>query len=164
MSYVMAVPEVMDAAATDLATIGDTINAAHMTAAASTVAVLPAAADEVSTSIAHLVSGYGQDYQKLAGEAAAFHEQFVQRLTASAGSYASAEAANVSSLEPLTAIADSPAGAAAADSPLIIDLTGPFSLFLGIIIGVPLLLSLVAISIVAPGVLRGLVALMNGRG
>jgi hypothetical protein len=93
----------MEAAATDLATIGDTLNAAHMTAACSTVAVLPAAADEVSASIAHLLSGYGQEYQKLAGEAAAFQEQFVQRLTRSADSYASAEAANVALLQPATA-------------------------------------------------------------
>jgi hypothetical protein len=103
MSYVMAVPELMKAAATGIATIGDTINAAHMAAAAPTGAVLPAAADEVSASIARLFSGYGQEYQKLAGEAAAFQEQFVQRLTRSADSYASAEAANVALLQPATA-------------------------------------------------------------
>jgi hypothetical protein len=91
MSAVVAVPELMDQAAMDLATIGDTLNAAHMTAAVPTVAVLPAAADEVSTSIAHLFSGYGQEYQKLAGEAAASYEQFAQHLTASAGAYAGAE-------------------------------------------------------------------------
>jgi hypothetical protein len=105
MSYVAAVPEMMSSAATDLATIGANVNAAHLVAAAPTVAVLPAAADEVSTGIAHLFSGYGQEYQKLAGEAAASHEQFAQHLTASAGAYASAEAANVASLQPLTASA-----------------------------------------------------------
>ncbi|QUR68281.1 PE family protein [Mycobacterium spongiae] len=106
MAYVMAAPELMEAAATELATIGSTLNAARTAAAAPTLAVLPAAADEVSASIAHLFSGHAVDYQKLAGEAAAFHEQFVQRLTASAGSYASAEAANVSWLQPLSAGAD----------------------------------------------------------
>ena len=99
MSYVMAVPELMTAAATDIATIGDTINAAHMAAAAPTGAVLPAAADEVSAGIAHLMSGYGQEYRALAGQAAAFHQQFVQRMTASAGAYASAEAGITSWLE-----------------------------------------------------------------
>jgi PE family protein len=98
MSYVIATPEMMSSAATDLATIGANVNAAHLIAAAPTVAVLPAAADEVSTGIAHLFSGYGQEYQKLAGEAAASHEQFVERLNASAAAYASAEAANVSLL------------------------------------------------------------------
>jgi hypothetical protein len=107
MSAVIAVPELMDEAATDLATIGSNLSAAHMTAAAPTLAVLPAAADEVSKSIAHLFSGYGQEYQKLAGQAAASYEQFVQHLTASAGAYASAEAANTALLQPLTATADS---------------------------------------------------------
>lgn len=91
MSAVIAVPELMAEAATDLATIGSNLSAAHMTAAPSTVAVLPAAADEVSASIAHLFSQHAQDYQALAGQAAAFHGQFVQNLTASAASYTSAE-------------------------------------------------------------------------
>jgi len=106
MSHVIAAPEIMTAAATDLATIGETLNAAHMTAAPPTLAVLPAAADEVSVSIAHLFSGYGQEYQKLAGQAAGFPERFVQQLTASVGAYAGAEAANTALLQPLTAIAD----------------------------------------------------------
>lgn len=91
MSAVIALPELMAQAATDLATIGDTLNAAHLTAAVPTVTVLPAAADEVSIGIAHLFSGYGQEYQKLAGEAAASYEQFAQHLTASAGAYAGTE-------------------------------------------------------------------------
>ncbi|OBI86637.1 PE family protein [Mycobacterium sp. 1245805.9] len=91
MSAVIAVPELMDQAAMDLATIGDTLNAAHLTAAAATTQVLPAAADEVSAGIAHLFPGYGQEYQELAGEAAASYEQFAQHLTASAGVYAGAE-------------------------------------------------------------------------
>ena len=102
MSLVIAAPEVIADAATELASIGSTVSAAHMAAATPTVAVIPAAADEVSASIAHLFSGYGQDYQALAGKAAAFHEQFVQHLTTSARSYASTEAANVASLQPST--------------------------------------------------------------
>jgi len=107
MSFVIAAPEMMTAAATDVATIGSNLSAAHTAAAARTLAVMPAAADEVSTSIAHLFSGYGQEYQALAGRAAAFEEQFVQHLTASAGSFAHAEAANTSLLQPLTASAAS---------------------------------------------------------
>jgi len=45
--------------------------------------------------IADLLSRHGQAYQALGAQVAAFHEQFVQTLTAGAGSYASAEAANV---------------------------------------------------------------------
>jgi hypothetical protein len=107
MSAVIAVPEVMASAATDLATIGSTLSAAHLTAAPPTQVVLSAAADEVSTGVAHLFSQQAQDYQALAGKAAAFHEQFVQHLTVSAASHAGAEAANVAVLQPFNAIAGS---------------------------------------------------------
>ncbi|MGB9224655.1 PE family protein, partial [Mycobacterium sp.] len=56
MSLLIAAPESMTAAATDLANIGSALNAAHTAAATPTVAVIPAAADEVSASIAHLFS------------------------------------------------------------------------------------------------------------
>jgi hypothetical protein len=75
MSLVIAAPELMADTATDLANIGSTLNAAHLAAATPTAAVVPAAADEVSVSIAHLFSLHAQDYQALAGQAAAFHEQ-----------------------------------------------------------------------------------------
>ena len=116
MSLVTAAPELMTVAATDLANIGSTISAAHLVAATPTVAVIPAAADEVSSGIAHLFSQHAQDYQALAGQAAAFHEQFVQHLTSSAGSYASAEAASAKLLQPLAGSAASVAAAAAAPS------------------------------------------------
>src|SRR5882757_2316827 len=99
MSYVRAVPELMEAAATDLTAIGSTLDGARLTAAAPTGAVLSPAADEVSASVANLFSGYGQEYQKLAGQMAAFHAQFVQNLAASASSYASAEAASANPLQ-----------------------------------------------------------------
>jgi PE family len=111
MSSVIATPDLIAAAATDLAAIGSTVSAAHMTAAARTVAVIPAAADEVSAGIAHVFSVHAQDYQGLAGQAAAFHEQFVQHLTASAGSYASTEAANAAVLQASSANAGSFVGA-----------------------------------------------------
>ena len=104
MSYVIAAPGMMAATATDVAAVGSNLSAAHMAAAAPTVAVIPAAADEVSAGIAHLFSRYAQGYQALAGQAAVFHEQFVQNLTAGAGSYAATETAN-SSLLPLNAAA-----------------------------------------------------------
>ncbi len=122
MSAVIAVPDLMAEAVKDVASIGSTVNAAHMVAAAPTVAVIPAAADEVSAGIAHLFSVHAQDYQALAGQAAASHEQFVQHLTASAGSYSSTEAANIALLQPLTAIAAPVAGAAVAAQDTFTDL------------------------------------------
>ena len=59
-----------------------------------TTGVLAAAGDEVSSAIAAAFSAYGQGFQALGAQAAAFHDQFVQALTAGAGSYVSAEAAN----------------------------------------------------------------------
>jgi hypothetical protein len=114
MSCVMAAPDMMAAAATDVAAVGSTLSAAHVAAAAPTVAVIPAAADEVSASIAHLLSRHAQDYQAVAGQAAAFHEQYVQHLNASARSYATAEGANVASLQPLNASSGGSASAIAA--------------------------------------------------
>ena len=95
MSYVIAAPEMMTSAASDLATIGSNVNAAHMAAAARTTAVLPAAPDGVSTGIAQLFSQHAANYQALAAQAAAFNNQFVQNLTAGAVSYANTEAFNV---------------------------------------------------------------------
>src|SRR6516165_3441243 len=95
MSYLVAVPDVLGTAATDLASLGSTISAANAAAAAPTTGVLAAAEDEVSAAIAAVFSAHGQGFQALGAQAAAFHEQFVQALTAGAGSYVSAEAANV---------------------------------------------------------------------
>jgi hypothetical protein len=98
MSDLTAVPGAIAAAATDVAAIGSTVDAAHMTAAAPTVAVVPAAADEVSAGIANLFSGFANEYHALAGQAAAFQQQFVQLLHASGGSYTAAETVNVASM------------------------------------------------------------------
>jgi triacylglycerol lipase len=95
MSFVIAAPEYVAAAATDLAGIGSSLGEANAVAAGSTTAVVAAAGDEVSGAIAALFSANGQHFQALAARAAAFCEQFAQALTAGAGSYAGAEAANV---------------------------------------------------------------------
>jgi triacylglycerol lipase len=94
MSFVIATPELATSAATDLASIGSTLNAAKSAAAAPTTGILAAAEDEVSAAIAAAFSAHGQGFQALGTQAAAFHDQFVQALTAAAGSYVSAEAAN----------------------------------------------------------------------
>jgi triacylglycerol lipase len=95
MSLLIAAPDMLAMAATDLASLGSTLNAAHTAAAAHATAILAAAEDEVSAAIAEVFSAHGQRSQALGAQAAAFHDQFVRALTAGAGSYASAEAANV---------------------------------------------------------------------
>jgi PE family len=99
MAYVVAVPEMMAALAADLAGVGSDLSTAHAAAAVPTVGLVPAAADEVSASIANLFSRYAEDYHALAGRASAFQDQFVQRLHAGACAYASTEAANATWLQ-----------------------------------------------------------------
>jgi triacylglycerol lipase len=95
MSSVIAAPELIATAATDLRNIGSTLSAAHTAAATSTTAMVAAAEDEVSAAIAAVFSVHGQGFQAVGAHAAAFRAQFVQALTAGARSYVSAEAANV---------------------------------------------------------------------
>jgi triacylglycerol lipase len=71
MSYVIAAPEMLAAAAADVAGIGSSLNAANAAATARTTAVIAAAEDEVSGAIASLFSGYGQQFQALSVRAAA---------------------------------------------------------------------------------------------
>jgi hypothetical protein len=151
---VIATPELMEAAAVDLATIGSTVSAAHMAAAAPTEAVLPAAADEVSASIAHLFSVHAQDYQGLASQAAAFHEQFLQHLTASAGSYSRAEAAAASSLQPASAIAAPDVSTITASLDQLVN-----SLITAIEPQLPAIFMLLEIAVIAVAVVAGLIIL-----
>ena len=94
MSLVIAAPDVMAAAATDLANIGSTLSAANAAAASQTTGVLAAAEDEVSAAIAAVFSGHGQGFQALSAQAQAFHSEFVNLMNAGAGAYLSAEIAN----------------------------------------------------------------------
>ncbi|REP48327.1 PE family protein, partial [Mycobacterium tuberculosis] len=94
MSFVIATPEMLTTAATDLAKIGSTITAAN-TAAAAVAKVLPASADEVSVAVAALFGTHAQEYQTVSAQVATFHDRFVQTLSATASSYVAAEAVNV---------------------------------------------------------------------
>lgn len=85
MSFVMAVPEVLGSAATDLVGLGSTVTAANAAAANHTTAVLAAADDEVSVAIAALFSSHGQAYQQASSQAAAWHAEFVQALNGARG-------------------------------------------------------------------------------
>jgi hypothetical protein len=76
MSYVLTVPEMLATAATDVENIGSAISTASANAAGPTTGLLPAAEDEVSAAIAKLFGAYGQEYQALVTQAAAFHNKF----------------------------------------------------------------------------------------
>ena len=101
MSYVSAIPEMVTAAAADLAGIGSAIEGANVAAAGPTTNLLAAAQDEVSTAIAALFGTHAREFQALSAQAAAFHNQFTRALSAGAGSYSLTEAANASFLKTL---------------------------------------------------------------
>jgi hypothetical protein len=110
MSFVIAAPEYVAAAATDLANLGSTITSAHAAAFGPTSTVLAAAADEVSAQIAVVFGAHGRAYQALSAQAAAFHSQFVQTLDSGAAAYASAEASNTSPMQQVLNAVNAPAG------------------------------------------------------
>jgi hypothetical protein len=152
MSYVIAAPEMLAAAAGDLATIDSSLSVAHTAAAASTVALVPAAADEVSLSTAHLFSRCAEDYQAVARQAAAFHEQLIRTFNASARSYARTEAANASSLPSLDARAGSYASASVGAQILPVKLTLEEALV--ILLLLPVELPLILLLLVLGGALQ----------
>ncbi|WP_459797708.1 PE family protein, partial [Mycobacterium riyadhense] len=104
MSFVIAAPEMVTAAATDLAGIRSVISAANAAAAVPTTSVLAAGADEVSAAIAALFGAHAQAYQALSAQAVAFHDQLVEALNSGASAYAAAEFANASPLQVLQAV------------------------------------------------------------
>jgi hypothetical protein len=68
--------------------------AQNAAAAAATIGVVPAAADEVSAVTAAQFAAHAQMYQAVSAQAAAVHVLFATTLKVGAGAYAAAEAAN----------------------------------------------------------------------
>ncbi|WP_156690565.1 PE family protein, partial [Mycobacterium sp. Marseille-P9652] len=101
MSFVIASPDSVAAAAADVARIGQTLRGARSAAAVSTTSLMPAAADEVSAAISGLFGGYGRDFQALGAQAESLHDRFVSALSSAGGAYAAAEAANADVLQTL---------------------------------------------------------------
>jgi len=94
MSFVSTQPAELSGAAENLQGIGSAMTGENAAAAAPTTGVLPAAADEVSALTAAQFATHAQMYQAISAQAAAIHEMFVNTLGASAGTYATTEAAN----------------------------------------------------------------------
>jgi len=94
VSYVIATPDFLTAAAGDLAALGSTVTAAGAAAAHSTTSLLAAAEDEVSTAVATLFSAFGREYQAVAERASQYQERLMLRLAATANAYQATELAN----------------------------------------------------------------------
>lgn len=116
MSFVIA-PEMVSAAAGNLADIGSTLGAAAAAAATPTSQLAAAAEDEVSAAISKLFGAYGQEFQAVNAQAAAFHAEFIRLLNGGTAAYLTTEMANAE-LNLLGAI-NGGAGAAAATDPLL---------------------------------------------
>ncbi len=115
MSFLLAAPDALVAAASDVAGIGSSLTAVGAAAAAPTTGIVAAAEDEISTQIAALFSQHGLGFQQLSAQASAFHERFVQALTAGTASYAATEAGAV---QTLANAVNAPAAAALGQPPL----------------------------------------------
>src|SRR5271163_2590372 len=93
MTSLITQPQLLAAAAGNVADINSAIGAAKSAAAGPTTGLVAAAGDEVSAMSATLFGAYGQEYQALLQQAAAFHEQFVAALSSAGNAYAESEAA-----------------------------------------------------------------------
>ena len=91
MSQLSVSPEALTVAAGALRNTAATLDNAHRAAMPSILDIAPAAADEVSAGVAGLFADHAQDYQAAVGQAAVFHEQFAQNLTAGSAAYLSVE-------------------------------------------------------------------------
>src|SRR5262249_6003763 len=98
MSFVVAVPDLVEVAAQDLAGIRSALDEVAQAVLAPTTSLAPAAGDEVSTAIAALFGNFGQEFQALNAEGAVFHNAFVNTLSGGAAAYATAEVANSAAL------------------------------------------------------------------
>ncbi|MEE6177702.1 PE family protein [Mycobacterium sp. 050134] len=120
MSFLTAAPDAVTAAAGNLAHIGSALEEATAAASGNTTAIAAAAADDVSVAVSQLFGTFGEDFQALTAQAAAFHSAFVGVLNGGAAAYLSTEVANAEqALFPVGAVA-----VPAATLPIIGDLGG----------------------------------------
>ncbi|OBI89820.1 PE domain-containing protein [Mycobacterium asiaticum] len=93
MSLVVA-PEWIEAAAQELAGIRSALTDVSESIAASTTAIAPAAADEISAAIARVFGEFGEEFQIISAQTRAFHTGIVDLLGSTAGAYVGAETVN----------------------------------------------------------------------
>jgi PE-PPE domain/PE family len=123
MTSMIAEPQIMATAAADASAIGSALTEARAAAAAPTTSVVAAAQDEVSAITAQFFGGYGQRYQGLLSQAAAFHNQFVATLASAGNAYSEAEGAIAGMLSGGAAASPIFGGVApAADPPVVANL------------------------------------------
>jgi hypothetical protein len=102
MSFLVAVPDLVQTAAGDLAGLRSALDKVSEAIAAPTTTLAPVAGDEISAAVVTLFRNFGEEYQALDAHASAFHEQFVQTLTSGASAYVSTEADAVQAMAAAT--------------------------------------------------------------
>ena len=98
VAYLLTQPQLMAAAAADVAALHTAINEATAAAASGTSDIAAMAGDEVSEAIKTLFNGFAQEGQAVIAQAALFHSEFAQALASAGSAYTNAEAANLSAL------------------------------------------------------------------
>ncbi|MFV8319205.1 PE family protein [Mycobacterium sp. 23] len=94
MSQLVVAPGSLTTGTADVDGVASGLDAARLAAARPTTALAAAAADEISTAVAELFAGYGQQFQALGVQTRTLLQQFGQSIQAAAESYAAAEATN----------------------------------------------------------------------
>lgn len=97
MSFLMAQPELLDAASRQLQSINTAVQENNSYLSVPTTSVAPAA-DVVSILTAAQFSRHGQLFQEISAQAAVVREQLATTLGISAGSYAATEFANAAAV------------------------------------------------------------------
>nr|WP_304486959.1 PE family protein [Mycobacterium tuberculosis] len=87
MSFLLVEPDLVTAAAANLAGIRSALSEAAAAASTPTTALASAGADEVSAAVSRLFGAYGQQFQALNARAATFHAEFVSLLNGGAAAY-----------------------------------------------------------------------------
>lgn len=103
MSYLIVEPTDLTTTASTIGDIGKALNSAHMAASDATINIAPAASDEISHSIASMMSKFGSDAQSAARLAATVNDSFIQQLHSAANWYSTAEPANNANVGPIWA-------------------------------------------------------------
>jgi PE family len=104
-SYVIAVPEAIAGASSDLSEIAEALRTATGRAVPSTTGIVVAGRDEVSAAIARVFGTYGDRFQALSAQSMAFHDRFVQAFGAGAAAYERTEAVSTSPLQTAAVLA-----------------------------------------------------------
>src|SRR4051812_1054270 len=85
MSFLIATPDALLAAASELTGVGSLVEVANAAGAVPTTGLLAAAGDEISAAIAAMFDSHVVEYQAVSAQAAAFQNRFLAALSAAPG-------------------------------------------------------------------------------